>query len=47
MIKLKKSFSQDQIDKLKTLSKKMAKLVDFNQKEERLTQGQVIRIFKR
>ena len=34
--KLKKSFSQDQIDKLKTLSKKMAKLVDFNQKEEEI-----------
>ena len=32
--KLKKSFSQEQIDKLKTLSKKMAKLVDFNQNEE-------------
>ena len=32
--KLKKSFSQEQIDKLKTLSKKMAKLVDFSQKEE-------------
>ena len=34
--KLKKSFSQEQIDKLKTLSKKMAKLVDFNQKEENI-----------
>ena len=32
--KLKKSFSQEQIDKLKTLSKKMAKLVDYNKKEE-------------
>ncbi|MFL2611883.1 MAG: hypothetical protein ACJ0O5_00365 [Flavobacteriaceae bacterium] len=34
--KLKKSFSQEQIDKLKTLSKKMAKLVDFSQKEEEI-----------
>ena len=34
--KLKKSFSQEQIDKLKTLSKKMAKLVDFNQKEDNI-----------
>ena len=32
--KLKKSYSQEQIDKLKTLSKKMAKLVDYNKKEE-------------